>query len=807
MSGISNIFSKRAIRNLTVSVCLTALSACSVGPIRESHELWDQGRIEEAVTTLHDAWRRDPQNHRLQTAYEHERELALSHFTIAADRARGANDIEQARRLYEAALRLNPDYARAREGLAQLDALTREDRLIEQARQSFESGDLRTAQARLDRVLAQDSANPQARRLQRQLRDKQALAQPAEPVLKSTLDKPITLDLRDTPLRNVFDALSQTAGLNFVFDRDVRTDSKITIFIRNNRLEDVLHLVLATNALESKVLNGNTVLIYPNNAAKTREYQDLVVRTFYLTNIEAKEVQTLLKSMAHTKDIYIDEKLNLVTIRDTPEAVRLAEKLVESVDVAEGEVMLEVEVMELSRTRAEQLGLQFPTQAQRGIGLAGTAAGATSTASSLIPTRLLGQTITTITNPVLVADLSAQDQDANLLANPRIRVKNREKAKVLIGEKLPVITSTAIQNAGVSTSVSYLDVGLKLEVEPQIYLDDEVGIKVNLEVNSNLGAITQNGTTAYNVGTRSATTVLRLHDGETQVLAGLINDNERATLSKLPGLGDLPGIGRIFTDTNSNHEKTEIVLLITPRILRNVVVPDFDTLAMPAGTEAQPGAAPLLIGATDLRSLAVGGSGQAPAPRGGRPAARAHADMPGETGALAGATPGGAAASNGAAGASAAAAAGAGFGSAAGGAGPGSGAVGAGAGSGFGAAGAAAVAQPVNVSVTLKAPSQAALGSMFTVSVELQDAGNAVEGEVTLGFDPSLLQAPGPASGRAVVHLAQVAPGLLSGSVAFKAQAAGAGSASIAVAEGHLRMPDNTQVPLSGGSVTVNIGL
>jgi len=748
--------SKGEMRLILAALCAVSLCACdSTGPVRDSREMWSQGRIEEAVESLREALARDPGNHRLKTAYEHERELALAHFAIAADRARGSHEIDKARALYQAALRLNPDYPRALDGLAQLDAMARQDELIERATGLVASGDLTSAQARVQDVLAQSPNNAQARRLLQQIRSKQALAQPPPQSLKSSLDKPITLDLRDTPLRNLFDALSQSTGLNFVFDHDVHTETKVTIFIRNNSIDDVLRMVLTTNALERKILNANTVLIYPNNTAKAHEYQDLMLRTFYLTNADTKQVQGLLKSMAHTKDVYIDEKLNMVAIRDTPEAVRLAERLVESVDVAEAEVMLEVEVMELSRTRAQQLGLQFPIQASRG---APVPFGGTIPAT--IPTSQIGRTITTLTNPLLVADLFAQDTDADLLANPRIRVKNREKAKVLIGEKLPVVTSTAVQNAGVTTSVSYIDVGLKLEVEPQVYLDDEVGIKVNLEVNSNLGSITQQGTTAYDVGTRTATTVLRLHDGETQVLAGLINDNDRATLSKVPGLGDIPGIGRIFTDTNSTREKTEIVLLITPRIIRNLVTPDYDALVMAAGTDAQPGAPPMTIAATPPHSVAVSAGAPLPPlvarrlalnkPEADNPsAAMAAAQVPAP----------------------------------------------------------AAVPAAGNLSVTINAPQQVALGSNFMISVDLPDAGAAVEGDVLLGFDSSILQAGGPATGRAAVHLAQVATGHLAGSVTFKALASGAGSAAITFAEGHVRWQDGSQPALSGGSVTVNIGL
>jgi general secretion pathway protein D len=428
------------------------------------------------------------------------------------------------------------------------------------------------------------------------------------------------VEFRDTPIRAVFEVLSRAAGLNFVFDKDVRTDTKITIFIRNNAVEDVLHVLLNTNGLDSKVLNENTLLIYPNTPAKNKDYQELVVRTFYLVNADAKLVETMLKSMAHVKDTFVDEKLNMIVVRDTPDAVRLAEHMVESVDIAEAEVMLELEVVELSRTRALNLGIQLPTNIERESSSPTGSAGATATAAATagrIATSNMSSLITTIPNPLLLANLYAQDTDANLLANPRIRVKNKERAKVLIGEKLPVITSTAVQNAGVASSVSYIDVGLKLEVEPQVYLDDEVGIKVNLEVNSNLGAVTVGSsatgqTTAYQVGTRSAQTTLRLHDGETQVLAGLINDNESATWSKVPGLSDIPGIGRLFSNDNSTHEKTEIVLLVTPRIVRNLATPDGGRILLPAGTESVVGARPLTIGPTAPGSMSVRGADSNP---------------------------------------------------------------------------------------------------------------------------------------------------------------------------------------------------
>jgi general secretion pathway protein D len=196
------------------------------------------------------------------------------------------------------------------------------------------------------------------------------------------------------------------------------------------------------------------------------------------------------------------------------------------------------------------------------------------------------------TDPLFLVSFLQQDGTTNVLANPRIRVKNKEKARVHIGDRLPVITTTAAATGGfVSESVSYLDVGLKLEVEPFIYLDDEVGIRIGLEVSNIAREIRTVGsnTLTYQIGTRNATTMLRLRDGETQILAGLISDEDRQNASRVPGLGELPVAGRLFSHTRDNTVKSEIVLLITPRLVRTLARPDARSAEFAAGTEVSAG--------------------------------------------------------------------------------------------------------------------------------------------------------------------------------------------------------------------------
>jgi general secretion pathway protein D len=176
--------------------------------------------------------------------------------------------------------------------------------------------------------------------------------------------------------------------------------------------------------------------------------------------------------------------------------------------------------------------------------------------------------------------------DANLLANPRIRTRNREVAKILIGDRVPNITTTATATGFVAESVQYVDVGLKLEVQPTIYLDNEVAIRINLEVSNIVSQVKTNaGTLAYQIGTRNATTVLRLKDGENQVLAGLISDAERSSANKVPGLGDLPVAGRLFGGRSDEGQKTELMLSITPRLVRGMTRPTFARTEFEAGPE------------------------------------------------------------------------------------------------------------------------------------------------------------------------------------------------------------------------------
>jgi general secretion pathway protein D len=574
-----------------VRLCFALLAAGCAGlgqqPHREGLDLVQSGQFEQGIARLVAAAALEPDNHVYRADLLRSRELAGDRLTRAAEQLRLAGKSDEARALYQRALGLNPNEPRASAGLATLDTERRLAAVIAEAQAAYARGDVDGAAERLRLALMENPAQRDALALQRQVEEHRVKASLATPVLRSRLTKPVSVQFRDASLRQVFDGLSRSTGINFIFDREVRPDLRATIFAREVSVEDAIDLILLPNQLEKKVLSDNTVLIYPSTPAKQREYQDLVMKTFYLENADVKHTLALLRTMLKTKDVFIDEKLNLLVMRDTPEVVRIAERLIAAHDRAEPEVVLELEVLEVSRSKLAELGVKWPDQVTLGV------VDLTGGALTLQDLRqALGHNATTTFSPSPSVTLNARKQEgiSNLLSNPRIRVRNRERARVLVGDRLPVISAVITPSAVATTtteSVTYIDVGLKLEIEPQVHLDNQVAIRINLEVSTASNRqVTANGTTVYDIGTRNASTVLRLADGETQVLMGLIRDDDRRSAAKVPGLGDLPVLGRLFASHLDDRQKTEIILSITPRVVRSVRRADAQVAEFWSGTEA-----------------------------------------------------------------------------------------------------------------------------------------------------------------------------------------------------------------------------
>jgi general secretion pathway protein D len=587
-------------RRLIPAALAFLLAGCAAQmAYREGNELVAQDKVEAGLTKYQEALAADPSNVVYKTAFLRARDAATNRLLPQADRELADGKPALAVEDYKRVLAIDPFNERARAGLRQVDADRRHGVLLEEAQAALERKDYEVAKAKLGAILTERPTHEQARQMLADVNEKIAANAP-EAALAAAFRTPISLEFRDAPLKQIFEVIARHSGLNFLFDKDVKTDQRSSVFLKNSTVEAAVYYLLMTNQLERQVMDGNTILIYPNIAAKQKEYQEMTVKTFYLANAEAKSVANTLKTILKSRDVVVDEKLNLVILRDSPEAVKLASQLVALQDVPEAEVMLDVEVLEVQRNRLLDLGVDWPTSVSlsplppppppsSSSGSLAPLQTATGGAITLDQIRHLGSKTIGVTGIATSVTASKTDGDSETLAAPRIRVRNKEKAKVVIGDKLPTITTTISSGVGgfASESVNYVDVGLKLDVEPTIYLNNEVGIRISLEVSNLVDTVTtKGGTTAYRIGTRSASTMLQLKDGENQVLAGLIKNEDRSSATKLPGVGDLPIVGRLFGSQQDTRNKTEVVLSITPHLIRNLQRPPASSSEFSAGTEA-----------------------------------------------------------------------------------------------------------------------------------------------------------------------------------------------------------------------------
>lgn len=537
--------------------------------------LIQQGKWEEGLSQLAQLANTYPENARYKTILKIQQGLYIAHLTQQAEKMRQDKLFAESESIYLKALSLDATNQRALDGLNQVHLAQKHSLSLEAAKTALAKNDTDGAQNILRDILAEDAKHQEARDLYEKIEDTQIKKITEIPQIKTAFKKTISIELKNVPIKTVFELIGKTANLNFTFDQTLSPELNTSIFVRNTSIEDAIQVILTSNQLGKKILNENTLLIYP--LSRVQEYQELFVRSFYLNSLDAKRAMNMIKTVLKAKDIYIDEKLNTLIMRDTAENVKIAEKLISSQDMIEPEVMLEVEVMEINRKNLEAIGIRFPTQASIGVqGRSSTTNGAVNTTPGRLTIAELKNFnsdlgVFSISDPIIAMNLLQQNTDSNLLANPQIRVKNREKANIHVGDKIPVLTSVANNTGFVSQTVSYLDVGIKLDVEPTILLQNQVSIKVGLEVSNITDQVkTDNGVLAYTIGSRNANTILQLKDGETQMLAGLFRDDNQRITNKVPGLSSLPIIGRLFTDNNDDKRKNEIVLLITPRILHNI---------------------------------------------------------------------------------------------------------------------------------------------------------------------------------------------------------------------------------------------
>lgn len=581
-------------RRIALFALLTILAACaSQSHYRAADKLFETGDYVNAVQRYQAASEGSPDNIRYRQHYLRKRSEALSALATQAEQHLAAGDLAKAEGAYQAAQQIDPGNALIQDRKTALNMRRRHDEQATKIDEMIGAGNFAEAQRMASLVLTEDPRHPRALNSMERIRAA-TFQRKLDEGLDDRFRKPVTLEFKDVPAKVVFEVLSKASGINFVYDQEIRPDLKVSVFLRETPLDEAIRMIGLSTQLETRILNANSMLVYPSTPQKISDYRQLSVRSFFLSNGDAKAVAESLKSILKTESIVVDEKLNMIVMRDSPEAIGLAEKLVALHDIGDPEVMLDVEILEVKRTALLDAGVNLPKE----IGLSIKGADQAGDWLNVDQLRALNSSSVLANIPNASIRLTDDRSDAKILANPKIRVQSRQKAKILIGDKVPVITSTSTSTGFVSETVNYVDVGLKLEVEPNVFASDEVSIKINLEVSSLVREITtQSGTLSYQIGTRNAETTLRLRDGETQVLAGLINKEDRKTASGLPWISRFPVLSRIFGTRKSDQQDTEIVLSITPRLVRGIARPGLGELQFESGTATRLG------GVSDMRPV------------------------------------------------------------------------------------------------------------------------------------------------------------------------------------------------------------
>jgi general secretion pathway protein D len=434
-------------------------------------------------------------------------------------------------------------------------------------------------------------------------------AQP--PTLNPASDEPISLTFsRDTPVKDIYRALGNAFGLNVLFDQAVK-DDRITIELRDVTAQQALERVMQAGNHFYKILDEKTIIVVPDNPQARRDYEDLVIRTFYLSNGDAEQVTNVVRTMIEARNVFPLKALNAITIRDTADKVRIAEKIIEANDKAKAEVVVQVELVQLDLNRIREIGMAisgFPSGSageQSSSAIASPIVGGkVFTGGSLEDIRQAVGSLNLLRNnlnftiPTLTYSLLKTFGNSELLANPELRISEGEKATLHIGQRIPVPVTTISgynpststqpgQNQALSvpyTSFQYQDVGIKVAMEPRVHHNREVTLKLTVEVSNQGTPVKFAGQEQPTFATRTIESTIRLKDGETNFLAGLIQSNKIQSATKTPILGDIPFIGRLFTNERKDETRTDLVLTMTPHIVRIPDITDEDLAPMWVGT-------------------------------------------------------------------------------------------------------------------------------------------------------------------------------------------------------------------------------
>jgi len=416
------------------------------------------------------------------------------------------------------------------------------------------------------------------------------------PVLDPKSKDRITLNFpKPKPVQEIYQAMAKAYGFNILFDPKLKED-RLSIELNDLTAEQSLEMVMQASAHFYKVLDEHTIIVADDTPQNRREYEDLVIKTFFLSNADVKDVDKLLRSLIEARRLSTNEQLNAITLRDTADKVAIAEKLIAVNDKAKAEVLVDVELLLMSSRNDSNLGAALSSYTFN-LGLDTAAVSGTEGQDGglyLDQLKDISRGNWFVNIPSVVINLAISSGNAEVLAQPQLRITEGEKASLLIGDRVPIpVTSfNTSNNIGGAvtpiTSFQYQDIGIKIDVEPRVHHNREVTLKLTVEV-SNLGEEVSvgPGQTAVTIGTRTITSVIRLQSGESSLLAGLIRRDQGEVITKTPLLSDIPLLGRLFTSKEKTDRRTDLVLTLTPSIIRFPDITEADLAPMWVGTESQ----------------------------------------------------------------------------------------------------------------------------------------------------------------------------------------------------------------------------
>lgn len=578
-----------SLRLLLLLLLLLVVAGCAKhsGYYKEGVEATKKENYDEAVVKFSLALKEKPGDPEYKARFSSASHRASWEHLKKGRELRSEGLLIQAASEMRLAYSLNNGLQVALTELKEIEALQVIRATLAEADSLYQSRRLPQAEKLVKSVLDNDPTNPTALLLLEQIRrDRNILVDGFELAVESK--EPITLKFKDARLQEVFKILNKLSGINFIFDEGLSNEN-VTLLLEDATFSQALELLMKMNNLGSRVLNPKTVIIYSNTKEKQKQYEDQIIQTFYLSNIEAKKAVNMLRTMLTLRKVYVHEELNALVVRDRPEVIRLVEQMLQNADLSDSEVVFDLELIEVSHGDSMQFGPEFSPY-----GISAAVANASGIVDSTLP--IDGSTGNLIGNlqgldvlftlPTATFDFSKQLLDTDILATPKIRVKNREKGKVHVGTREPSITST-VTGDNVSENVQYIDVGVKVDVEPIIQLDGSVQTKLRLEVSSASDPVESSTSRVFTINTTNAETTLILKDGERTIIGGLIRSVEITTKQTIPFIGDIPLLGALVTHYDTNEAQREILLSVTPHIVKKIELPGAKDAGIWSGGEEE----------------------------------------------------------------------------------------------------------------------------------------------------------------------------------------------------------------------------